>query len=219
MLQLHYSPTDASMAPHIVLEELSLPYELLLVDRSVLAQKSPEYLQLNPNGTIPTLVHGDLVLYETAAIMMYLAELQPEAGLLPVVGTAERGAFYKWMFWLANTLHSSLIPFFYGERWVAAGNAAGATEVKWQAQIRVKSLLQILDNELATSKQKYLLGERFSLLDIYALMLCRWTRDFDSAACAPARDWPHLRPYLERILARPSVQRVYAKEGIVAPLI
>ena len=68
MLQLHYSPTDASMAPHIVLEELSLPYELLLVDRSVLAQKSPEYLQLNPNGTIPTLVHGDLVIYETARL-------------------------------------------------------------------------------------------------------------------------------------------------------
>ena len=95
------------MAPHIVLEELSLPYELLLVDRSVLAQKSPEYLQLNPNGTIPTLVHGDLVIYETAAIMMYVAELQPEAGLLPMVGTAERGAFYKWMFWLGWGLGQS----------------------------------------------------------------------------------------------------------------
>lgn len=219
MIQLHYSPTDASMAPHIVLEELSLPYELLLVDRSVLAQKSPEYLQLNPNGTIPTLVHGDLVIYETAAIMMYLAELQSEAGLLPVVGTPARGAFYKWMFWLANTLHSSLIPFFYGERWVAAGNAAGAAEVKWQAQIRVRALLQILDDELATSGRDYLLGGQFGLLDIYAFMLCRWTRGFDSAACPPARDWPHLRPYMERILARTSVQRVYEKEGIAAPYI
>ena len=98
MIELHYSPTDASMTPHIILEELGLPFELVLVDRSVNAQKSSEYLQLNPNGTIPTLVHDDLVLFETAAIAIYLAELKPEAGLVPSVGTAERGTFYKWMF-------------------------------------------------------------------------------------------------------------------------
>ena len=219
MIELHYSPTDASMTPHIILEELGLPFELVLVDRSVNAQKSSEYLQLNPNGTIPTLVHDDLVLFETAAIAIYLAELKPEAGLVPSVGTAERGTFYKWMFWLANTFHSNLMPYFYSERWVNGGNEAGAAEVKLQAQKRIKGLLKILDDELAAHGQDYLLGKYFSVADVYAFMLCRWTRNFSGDACAPARDWTHLRPYLERILARPAVQRVYVAEKIVAPFI
>ncbi|TDR31362.1 glutathione S-transferase family protein [Hydromonas duriensis] len=219
MIKLHYSPTDASMTPHIILEELGLPFELVLVDRQVNAQKSKEYLQLNPNGTIPTLVHDDLVLFETAAIAIYLAELKPQAGLVPNVGTTERGEFYKWMFWLANTFHSTLMPYFYAERWVDAGNELGAAEVKSHAQARVKNLLSILDNELARRGQDYLLGEQFSVADVYAFMLCRWTRHFNADVCPPARDWTHIRPYLERILARPAVQRVYAKENIVAPLI
>ena len=71
MLQLHYFPSNASITPHILLEEMGLPYELKLVDRANNAQKSPEYLKLNPNGLIPVLVDGDLVLYETAAICMH----------------------------------------------------------------------------------------------------------------------------------------------------
>ena len=66
MLQLHYFPSNASITPHILLEEMGLPYELKLVDRANNAQKSPEYLKLNPNGLIPVLVDDDLVLYETA---------------------------------------------------------------------------------------------------------------------------------------------------------
>jgi glutathione S-transferase len=219
MIELYYSPTDASMMPHIILEELGLPFSLKLVDRSVNEQKSLEYLQLNPNGTIPTLVHDGLVLFETAAIAIYLAELKPEAGLVPNVGSAERGAFYKWMFWLSNTFHSALMPYFYSERWVDVGNEAGSTEVKLQAQKRIKGLLKILDDELAVRGHDYLLGAHFGVVDVYAFMLCRWTRHFSGESCLPARDWTHLRPYLERILARPAVQRVYAKEDIIAPFI
>lgn len=67
MPQLHYHPSNASMAPHLVLEELAVPFELVLVDRANHAHKSPAYLALNPNGLIPVWVDGDLVLYETAA--------------------------------------------------------------------------------------------------------------------------------------------------------
>lgn len=196
-----------------------MPFELVLVDRSVNAQKSEDYLKLNPNGTIPTLEHDDLVMFETAAIAIYLAELQPDAGLVPKVGTAERGEFYKWMFWLANTFHSSLMPYFYGERWVNAENVDSAAVVKFKAQARVKSLLKILDDELGRRNQNFLLGDDFSVADVYAFMLCRWTRNFVGEACAPARDWPNIRPYLEKILSRPAVQRVYAKENIEAPFI
>ena len=68
MYQLYYYPSNASLAPHIVLEEIGAPYELVLVDRDAQAHKQPDYLKLNPSGLIPVLIDGDLVLTETAAI-------------------------------------------------------------------------------------------------------------------------------------------------------
>ncbi len=94
MIKLHYAPGNASMTPHLVLEELGVPFELKLVDRENNAHKSPAYLKMNPNGLIPVLVDGDLVLYETAAIVLHLVDMHPAAGLAPAVGTTERAQFY-----------------------------------------------------------------------------------------------------------------------------
>ena len=104
MVQLHYAPGNASMTPHMLLEELGVPFELKQVDRDKNAHKSPEYLKLNPNGLIPVLIDGDLVLYETAAIVLHLVDTHPAAGLAPAVGTAERAQFYKWLVWLCASL-------------------------------------------------------------------------------------------------------------------
>ena len=95
MLQLHYYPGNASMTPHMLLEELGVPYTLQYVDRTVQAHKAADYLKLNPNGLIPVLVDGDLVLYETAAICLHLADTHPQAALAPALGTPARAHFYK----------------------------------------------------------------------------------------------------------------------------
>jgi len=210
MLQLHYHPSDASIAPHLLLEELGVPFELKLVDRSVNAQKSPAYLKLNPNGLIPVLVDGELVLYETAAILLHLADTHPAAGLVPPLATPERATVYKWLFWLANTLHATEMPFFYPERW--ADDAAAIAQVKAHAEARVGAQLELLDAELAHHGGPWLLGERFSLLDPYLWMLGCWTRHF----ARPARRLPQLGPYLDRMQARPAVQRVLRTEGLAA---
>ncbi|HET7525157.1 MAG TPA: glutathione S-transferase N-terminal domain-containing protein, partial [Burkholderiaceae bacterium] len=94
MLALHYYPGNASMIPHILLHELKLPFELKLVNRTQGAHKSPAYLKLNPNGLIPVLEDGPLVLYETAAICLHLVDTHREAGMAPELGTRERGHFY-----------------------------------------------------------------------------------------------------------------------------
>src|SRR5512142_475294 len=117
MVQLHYHPGNASFAPHVLLEELGEEFELRYVDRAKSAQKSPAYLRLNPNGLIPVYVDGDLVLYETAAICLHLADTHPRAGLAPAVGTAERAHLTKWLMWLTNTLQPTLMVYFYPERW------------------------------------------------------------------------------------------------------
>ncbi len=214
MMQLHYFPSNASMAPHILLEEIGQPFELKQVDRANNGHKSAEYLKLNPNGLIPVLVDGDLVLYETAAILLHLADTHPAAGLLPALGTAERAQAYKWLIWLTNTLQPALIAYFYPERWVNDGNSEGAAEVQSRAEARVVELLAQVEAQLASHGGPWLLGSGYSALDAMAFMLCRWTRGF---ASKPARDFPLIGAYLQRMLARPAMQRMFATEALPQP--
>lgn len=216
MRTLHYYPGNASLAPHIVLEELGEPYALALVDRTQGAHKSPGYLRLNPNGLIPVLVDGDLVLYETAAICLHLADMHPAAGLAPALGTAQRAQFYKWLMWLTNSMQATLIHYFYPERMVDAGNADGAAQVKAHAAGKVGALLDILDAQLASHTGDWLLESGYGVCDPYALMLCRWTRGF---AQRPARSRPHIAPYLARMLARGAVRRTVEQERLGEPLV
>lgn len=215
MKKLFFYPSNASMAPHIVLEEIGLPFELELVDRTQGAHKSPQYLQLNPNGLIPVLADGDLVLYETAAICLHLADTHPASRLAPELGTPARAQFYKWLMWLTNTLQASLILYFYPERWVDADNAAGAGQIRAHAESKIAALLDQLEAQLDASGGPWLLGAQYTVLDPYALMLCRWTRGF----AKPARTWPLLGAYLQRMLERPAVQRAFETEGLVQPLV
>ena len=219
MLQLHYFPGNASLIPHIVLEELGVPFELTYVDRAASAHKSADYLALNPNGLIPVLVDtafgGEgkpLVLYETAAICMHLADTHPVDRLLPQLGSAERAHAYKWLAWLANTLHAALIVYFYPERW---GGAAAAAEVKASAEQKIGAMLDQLDAEFARHRGPWLLGTGFSVCDPYAFVLCRWTRGF----ARPARSLPHLQPFLARMLERPAVGRAFATEALQPPFV
>ena len=215
MITLHYYPGNASLAPHMLLEELGVPFELALVDRANAAHKSAEYLKLNPNGKIPVLVDGDLVLFETAAICLHLVDTHPDARLAPPLATPERAHFYKWLIWSTNTLQAMLMHFVYPERLVDEGNTSGAAQVKAHAEAQIGGMLDLLDRELASHRKPWLLGDAYSAVDPYALMLGRWTRSF----ARPARSLPNLGPYLQRVLARPAVQRAFATEKLAPPLV
>ena len=214
MMQLHYYPSTAAMIPHILLEELGTSYERVLVDRTQDQHKEPAYLKLNPNGLLPVLTDGEMVLYETAAIVLHLCDTHPQAALAPEVGTAARAHFYKWLMWLTNTLQATLLVYFYPDRWVEQGNTEGAAQVKAKAQARVDGLVDQLDALVRDNGGPWVLGRHFSALDPYVFTLCRWTRNFTGAK---ARDRPHLGPYLQRMSERPAVQRVFAAEGLSAP--
>jgi glutathione S-transferase len=216
VIQLHYYPSTAAMVPHILLEELAVPYERVLVDRMAGQHKTPAYLKLNPNGLIPVLVDGGLVLYETAAIVLHLCDTHPQGALAPAVGTLQRAHFYKWLAWLTNTLQATLIVYFYPERWMDEGNAAGVAELKAHAQDKVGGLLDRLDAEIARHGGPWFCGGDYSALDPYVFTLCRWTRNFKPA---PARERPNLGPYLQRMLQRPAVQHVVANEKLAPPFV
>jgi glutathione S-transferase len=213
MLTLHYHPGNASMTPHVLLEEIGAPYELAFVDRQSGAHRSPEYLKLNPNGLIPVLRDGDLVLYETAAICLHLADTHAASQLAPTLATAARAHFYQWLAWLSATLQPTLMLHFYPERWVDANDAPAVAKVKARAQARAGDLLDILDAQVASSGGPWVLGDAYTAVDPYAFMLCRWTRGF----ARPARERTHLAPYLARMLARPAVIRALTQEGLGKP--
>lgn len=213
MYKLYYYPGNANLAPHMLLEELGVAYELALVDRERNAHQSAEYLRLNPNGRIPTLVDGGLVLYESAAICLHLVDRHPEAGLAPVVGTPERAHFYKWLIYLTNTLQAELLTYFYPER--LADDDTAAAQVKRHAEARVGRMLDLIEETLADHGGPYLLGDRYTAVDPYLLMLSRWTRMMHH----PAREREYLGRFLYRMLERPAVRRAFEQEGLREPLV
>ena len=168
---------------------------------------------------MPTLTDGKLVLYESAAICLHLCDLHPAAGLAPALGTAERAHFYKWLMWLTNTLQANLIVYFYPARWMDEGHTDAVAELKKHSEFKVGVLLDQLDAELARlgtlHAAPWLLGANYSAVDIYAMMLCRWTRNF--VLSPPARERVHLGPYLQRVLARPAVVRAFVAERLEKP--
>ena len=208
MYQLHYFPANANAAPHMVLEELGARYELLLVDRIKDAQKSREYLKINPNGRIPTLVDKRLVLSEAAAIVLHLVDQHPDAGLAPKVGTPERAKFYQWLTFLTNSLQEELMIWQYPER-LAGKDAAATAVVKRGAEARASTFLDVIEDHLKANGPLFL-GNQLSAVDFYLVMLCRWARPM----IKPPRSRPNIAKLLDKVTALPSVRRAYEREGI-----
>lgn len=208
MYQLHYFPSNANAAPHMVLEELGLAYDLVLVDRASNAQKSADYLKINPNGRIPTLVDRGLVLFEAAAIVFHLVDQHPDAGLAPKIATPERAKFYQWMTFLTNSLQEELMIWQYPDR--LTGDDAAATEVvKRGAEKRAEAYLDVIERHLKDNGPLFL-GDTLSAVDFYLVMLARWARPMTN----PPRTRPNIARLLDMVTALPSVRRAYEREGV-----
>ena len=208
MYQLHYFPSNANAAPQMVLEELGQAYELVLVERGKNAQKSAEYLKINPNGRIPTLVDGGFALFEAAAIVLHLVDKHPEAGLAPKVGTPERAKFYQWLTFLTNSLQEELMIWQYPDR-LTGTDAAATAVVKRGAEARASAYLDVIENHLKANGPLFL-GDKLSAADFYLVMLARWARPMTK----PPRARPNIAKLLDKVTALPSVRRAYERQGV-----
>ncbi|MBY0572339.1 MAG: glutathione S-transferase family protein [Undibacterium sp.] len=211
MIQLYYSPGTACLAPHFLLEELGLPYELVLVDTEKKQHQEAAYLQLNPKGTIPFLIDDHLHLSESAAICFYLSENYGKHEFASSTDVKERAQLLQWLMYLSNTLQAELLSYFYPER--LTEDAITAAQVKAKATQRIALMLDLIDQKLSESNCAYLLGEQISIADLFLFMLCRWTRGMQK----PARVYPHLNPYLALLLQRPAIVKAFTMEGLAAP--
>jgi glutathione S-transferase len=205
MYTLYYAPGSANLVVHLTLLEIGAPHTLERIDLEAGQQRSAAYLAINPNGVVPTLVFDGMPHSEAAALTMLLAERHPMATLAPTPDSPQRGAYLQWMFYLANSLQ----PLF--RQWFYPGDhlPAGADIVKEAARIGIEKCWSHIDAHLATHGP-YMLGERFSVVDLYALMLMRWSRNMPR----PATDWPHLGTLATKLKARRSWKQVCTSEGL-----
>ena len=208
MYKLFYSPGSAAMAPQVVLNAIGVAHELILIDDEKNEQKNAAYLKFNPHGRVPTLVHdGDQVMYESAAICLFLLERHPEAGLAPAVGHPDRGLFLQWMAYLTNTPQEALMHYWHGEYFTDGAERQKALSLK--AEQRCDEMFGFLDGVLKRSGP-YLCGKNFYACDIFLAMLARWTRKM----AKPAVTHPEISRLVRHCLAQPAYAKMLKDQAI-----
>jgi glutathione S-transferase len=208
---LYWAPTGANMAAHAALIEIGAPFDLVLVDIDKGEHRSEAYRNIQPHSRVPALRHGELVMYESAAILLYLADRHPEAGLAPDVNSPERGLFNQWLMHLTNTVQEHEMHWFHPDFYV--DGAAVQAALKTHAEKRIEGSFRYFEGVLA-KRGPYLLGDRFSAVDLFFYMLGFWTRRMPR----PAFSFPHVKRQLALIHARPAVAKMMHDEGIVFEL-
>ncbi len=209
MLQLFYLPGTAAMAAMAAVEEVGLGYEPVLVVREHGRTVAPSgYLELNPHGRVPTLLDGELVLYESAAIVLHLGDRYPDSGLLPPPMTDMRSDAFRWLTYLTNTVQATFMWFFYPERHVGDDEAACRAVVSGATR-QLDTMFHWIDSQM--DGREYVLGE-FSGVDLYLHMLTRWGRNL------PRKAWtlPNIGDHYALLSERPSVVRMLQRQGIEA---
>ena len=167
---LHYAPDNASLIIRLALEQLGVPYETVLVDRSAQEQSGPTYRALNPNGLIPTLETPQGPIFETGAILLWLADRHE--GMGPSVDDPERADFLKWLFFLANTVHPALRMIFYPDKYIGA-DAAHQAALRLGLQKALHGHFGVL-NDLVSQRPTWAANQRPSVFDFYLCGVLRW---------------------------------------------
>jgi glutathione S-transferase len=187
MLTLYFAPGASSMAPHIALHELTAPFDGIAVSFERKENRTPEFLALNPQGTVPVLVIDGRPLTEVAAILYYLARLYPEVGLLPAASIEDEAQVISWMSFIAATVHPA----------------------RRQGLDHARHIYALADARLGS--REWAVG-RYSIADIHLFRLF-WR--FNASLKPPREDFPHLIAHHDRMLKRPAVQRTIEIESAI----
>ena len=213
--RLHYAPDNASLIIRLALEELGQEYETVLVNRQAQVQRSVAYRALNPNGLIPVLETPDGPMFETAAILLWLADRH--GALAPAVDSNQRAGFLKWLFFTSNTLHADLRILFYPERYIGT-NLSQQNELRRVQRERLRTHLSIID-AAANEKSPWLCADQPSVLDLYLACLLRWMALYPLGS---DRSWmvlaqyPNLHAMCSKLELRASVSAARSAEGLGA---
>lgn len=202
MLTLYYSPGACAMASHSALEEAGADFALEKIDLKKGEQRTPEYLAVNPAGSTPALKTDKGVVTQNAAILTFVAETFPNAGLAPVDDPFEMARFNAFNGFLGSGLHPAL-----GK--VLFSHPPLQGETKDQALAQALAKLDLAEQHLVEGP--WVFGERWTLADDYLMVFERWARQ--ARLLDPVR-YPKLNAHLDKVQARPAVARMLKSEGL-----
>lgn len=210
--RLHYAPDNASLIIRLTLEELGQPFDTVLVDRRAGGHKSASYKRLNPAGLIPTLETPDGAIFETGAILLWLADRHGKMAPPPM--DEARGMFLKWLFFTANTVHAGMRTLFYPEQYIGT-DPARQKALRDHMQGEMKRHLTSLD-AMAATRPAWFDGDTPSVLDFYVACLLRWMALYPMGETEwfNLAEWPHLQAFAARLEACESVQSAIHAEGL-----
>jgi len=186
MLTLYFSPGTSSMAPHIALHEIGVPFESRPISLARKENRTPAYLAINPEGHVPTLLIDGRPLSEVAAILFYLARRFPEAVLLPDDIEAQ-AQVVSWMSFIASTVHPA----------------------RRQGPDHARAIYAIADQRLGNRKWAV---DRYSIADIHLFRLF-WR--FSNSLNLSRNEFPNLFAHYDRMMSRAAVQRTLEIEGSI----
>jgi glutathione S-transferase len=209
-LVLHAIPDFASLIPRLVMADAGIDHRMVLQSDDRALRDTPAFRAVSPFALIPALETPEGPVFETGAILLWLADRH--AGLAPAAGDPDRGRFLSWLMWTANTLHPLVMDLIHPYRQAGDG-AEGA--VAASARARIKALLPMLDTLVATAPD-WASPDRPGVLLPYLAVLLRWARAFpyDPAQAVGLEGAPRLAAAIARFEHRPAVQGVAAAEGI-----
>ena len=210
-LTLYYSPKACSLASHIALEESGLPYKAVAIDIRAGANTRPEYLRLNPGGTVPALGVGDRIVTESHAILSYVSDLAIERRLLPRPGTMARASAHEWMNWISSSMHAAYRSIFRPQAYAGEGSPSALEAVREHGRRKLAGVL--LDVERRLEAATFALGPNFSSVDAYLFVFYLWS--FDERIAASLPDRPRYRALAQRVWERPAVHTVVDRERAV----
>ncbi len=194
---LYHSPNTRSSGTLLLLEELGAPYELKVLNMKAGEHRQPPYLAVNPMGKVPAIEHRGAIVTEQIAILIYLADAFPEAGLAPSLNDPLRGPYLRWLVFYAACFEPAVVD---RARQLEQGPAAMLPYGDYD------TMLKTLTAQLA--KGPWILGERFSAADVIWGSGLGWTTMFKLVP-----ELPEIQAYLTRFLARPAVARAKAKDA------
>lgn len=209
MFKLYYAPGTCALATHIALEEAGADYEAVRVDFGSQAQRSPEYLAINPKGRVPALVTERGTLTETPGLLLFVAQQFPAAELAPLADPFALGQVQEFNSYLCATVHVAHAHGRRGTRW--ADDAAAIEAMKRKVPASMTECAELIEHKFL--KGPWVMGERYTICDPYLFTIGTWLEG-DGVDMAKL---PRVLDHRRRMLARSAVQKAVSVEGTQIP--
>lgn len=191
-MKLYYMPGACSLSPHIALREAGLDFELVKVGRDKKTEDGQDFLSINPYGYVPALqLSGGEVLLEGPAIVQYIGDLKPEAGIVPANGTLDRYRLQSQLTFINGEVHKLIGGLF---------NPAITEEAKQATIAKIDARLKTFSEQIGD--RTWLVGDKFSVADAYLYVVLSWLAGFK----IDLAQWPVLAAHFARVAERPSVK-------------